>query len=320
MAVTKYRHFTLAAESLHLTASPVSRAVKALESELGVDLFVRRHHSVHLTDAGVRLVEKVTCILDQVDELSVIAADVAPRRDEISLGGTHMSPPGALDEVARQIGVHHPGKFVRITLAEPPELCDLLEDGRIDIAVAHLPIRPGVGFRPLGVYDLYLAMCADDPLAAQSAVGWDDLRSRTVTIAASTPYPSALNDIRRHLESVGLRRFDEIGSTDVSLLASRIRCQGGVIPTLSPRVGGPWKVFDDPAYSVVPIKDSELRFTLALAWNTNRYQTDLGFVALVDSITLLTDGSEQPLSAAAIRFRDFTDDGRFRGTLKRGGS
>ncbi len=294
MAVAHYGHFTLAAESLHLTASPVSRTVKALESELGVDLFVRRHRSVGLTDAGERLVEKVGSILDQVEELSAIAAEAAPGANEISLGGTHMSPPGVLDEVARQIEAYHSGRSVRITLAEPSELRDLLHDGRIEIAVAHLPIRPGVAFRPLATYDLHLAMRADDPLALRLAIGWDDLQGRTVTIAASTPYPSALNDIRRHLENVGVHRFEEVGSTDVSFLANRIRCRGGVIPTLSPSVGGPWKVFDDPAYSVVPIKDSELRFTLALAWNPARLHTDPSFGALVDSITLPVHSPAQP--------------------------
>ncbi|GGL14143.1 LysR family transcriptional regulator [Nocardia jinanensis] len=295
IAVAHYGHFTLAAQSLHLTASPVSRTVRALESELGVELFVRRHHSVGLTDAGERLVAKAKSILAQVDELSAAAAEATPRADEIALGGTHMAPPGALDEVVGRIEAHLPGRSVRITLADPSALCDLLEDSRVDIAVAHLPMRPGMGFRPLATYDLRLAMRADDPLASRSLVGWDDLQGRTMTIATSTPYPSALNDIRRHLENVGLRRFEEIDSTDVSLLAHRIRCRGGVIPTLAPSVGGPWKVFEDPAYAVVPIKGSAPRFALALAWNPARYRADPAFATLVDSITLPADRTTQPL-------------------------
>lgn len=295
IAVAHYGHFTLAAQSLHLTASPVSRTVKALESELGVELFVRRHHSVGLTDAGERLVEKVRSILDQVDELRAAAAEATPRADEISLGGTHMAPPGALDEVVRRIHTRFPGRSVRITLADPSELCTLLEDSRIDTAVAHLPMRPGVGFRPLATYDLHVAMRADDPLASRPLIGWDDLSDRAVTIAPATPYPSALNDIRRHLENAGLHRFEEIDSTDVSLLAHRIRCRGGVIPTLAPSVGGPWKVFDDPAYAVVPLRDAELRFALALAWNTARYRSEPALATLVDSITTPTDGPAQPI-------------------------
>ncbi|WP_337263798.1 MULTISPECIES: LysR family transcriptional regulator [unclassified Serratia (in: enterobacteria)] len=47
--------FTLAAQSLSLTHGAVSRAVRALEDELGVALFERRHRRVFLTPAGRKL-------------------------------------------------------------------------------------------------------------------------------------------------------------------------------------------------------------------------------------------------------------------------
>ena len=45
-------HFAIAAERLHIDQSPLSRAVKEVEAELGARLFVRTTRSTQLTRAG----------------------------------------------------------------------------------------------------------------------------------------------------------------------------------------------------------------------------------------------------------------------------
>ncbi|MBH2797229.1 LysR family transcriptional regulator [Serratia marcescens] len=54
-AAARLESFTQAAQGLHLTHGAVSRAVRALEEELGVALFERRHRRVLLTAAGRKL-------------------------------------------------------------------------------------------------------------------------------------------------------------------------------------------------------------------------------------------------------------------------
>lgn len=56
-AAARLESFTQAANSLNLTHGAVSRAVRALEDELGVALFERRHRRVHLTDGGKMLLQ-----------------------------------------------------------------------------------------------------------------------------------------------------------------------------------------------------------------------------------------------------------------------
>lgn len=52
LAVAEELHFARSAERLHIEQSPLSRAFKELEDELGVMLFARTTRSTHLIQAG----------------------------------------------------------------------------------------------------------------------------------------------------------------------------------------------------------------------------------------------------------------------------
>ncbi|QOL13455.1 LysR family transcriptional regulator [Dickeya dianthicola] len=59
MAVAEELHFARAAEKLHIEQSPLSRTIKELEEDLGVQLFVRTSRSTRLTRAGKLFLEHV---------------------------------------------------------------------------------------------------------------------------------------------------------------------------------------------------------------------------------------------------------------------
>ncbi|MES1924209.1 LysR family transcriptional regulator [Salinisphaera sp. T31B1] len=65
-AAARHESFTRAAAELHLTQAAVSRQIRALETDLGVSLFVRGHRAVALTDAGWRLARAVSGGLESI--------------------------------------------------------------------------------------------------------------------------------------------------------------------------------------------------------------------------------------------------------------
>lgn len=78
MAVAEELHFARAAEKLHIEQSPLSRAIKELESDLGVLLFERTTRSTRLTPAGQVFLEhapRVFAALNQArDSVKAVAA------------------------------------------------------------------------------------------------------------------------------------------------------------------------------------------------------------------------------------------------------
>jgi DNA-binding transcriptional LysR family regulator len=67
MAVAERRSFTAAARVLGVTTSALSQSVRVLEERLGVPLLVRTSRSVGLTEAGIRLLERVAPAIREMD-------------------------------------------------------------------------------------------------------------------------------------------------------------------------------------------------------------------------------------------------------------
>ena len=68
LAVAEELHFARAAERLHIDQSPLSRAVKELEEEVGARLFVRTTRSTQLTRAGRLFLEHVPRVFASIEQ------------------------------------------------------------------------------------------------------------------------------------------------------------------------------------------------------------------------------------------------------------
>ncbi|MFE9798239.1 LysR family transcriptional regulator [Streptomyces goshikiensis] len=142
VAVADCRSITGAAASVFVAQSALSRAVQAMERDLGVDLLARRGRGVDLTPEGSRVVRLARTVLDAVEAIDDIGtAHGKGSRVPLTLVTT---PTLALDLAARLIPgftERHPGVDVRIRQRDSREhLVRELMDGRAELALVDLPV------------------------------------------------------------------------------------------------------------------------------------------------------------------------------------
>lgn len=169
VAVAERLHFGRAAEALHISQPPLSRAIRALEEELGVPLFARTRRKVELTPEGARLLEetrRLTAHLERtVHELRAMASG---KRARLRIGFVSLADyGGVLPELLREYKAAHPG--VRLALREmlSPDQAAALHAGELDFGLLLPPVAGAARLDHLIVQreHFVIALPAKHPLA-----------------------------------------------------------------------------------------------------------------------------------------------------------
>ncbi len=186
LAVAEELHFARAAERLHIEQSPLSRAIKELEEDLGVQLFARTTRSTRLTRAGRMFLEHVPRVfasLQQARDSVKAAANGFHGQLRIALSdGITPTCFSALLALCRQ---EEPE--IEIRLIEVP-LCQQikgLHDDLYDVGFAQLDeAGDGLVAEPIWHDPLMVAVPTRHPLLAYKRVPLDEVLR----------YPLALGD------------------------------------------------------------------------------------------------------------------------------
>ncbi|MEV8531482.1 LysR family transcriptional regulator [Streptomyces sp. NPDC051211] len=142
VAVADCRSITGAAASVFVAQSALSRAVQAMERDLGVDLLARRGRGVELTPEGARVVRLARTVLNAVEAIDDIGtAHGNTARTILNLVTT---PTLALDLAADLVPgftARHPAVDVRLQQYDGREaLIQSITDGRAELALVDLPL------------------------------------------------------------------------------------------------------------------------------------------------------------------------------------
>ncbi|MFH8791210.1 LysR family transcriptional regulator [Streptomyces sp. NPDC017941] len=141
VAVAETRHFTRAAEQVHVSQPSLSQQVRALESELGAELFSRARGNIALTDAGEALLPLARRILADADTARIEVQELVQlRRGRVRLGATPSVCTGLLPQVLRDFHDRHPGIQLLIEEGGSHDLVRQLARGALDLALVVLPL------------------------------------------------------------------------------------------------------------------------------------------------------------------------------------
>ncbi|MBA2947033.1 LysR family transcriptional regulator [Streptomyces himalayensis] len=141
VAVAETRHFTRAAELVHVAQPSLSQQIRALERELGADLFLRARGNISLTDAGEALLPLARRILADADTARQEVQELAQlRRGRLRLGATPSLCTGMLPDVLREFHDRYPGIRLMIEESGSHDLVRELARGALDLALIVLPL------------------------------------------------------------------------------------------------------------------------------------------------------------------------------------
>jgi DNA-binding transcriptional LysR family regulator len=170
------RHFSRAAQSLFLTQQALSKRIRKLEGDLGVQLFVRTNRVVELTADGERFLPHARELVRAADAaVAAMGADDRPLRMDVL--DYRLSPMFVL----RRLAAREPGlRIDRVAGRGFANAVDPLLRGEIDAAFGRVtgfgqPLPEELEYRTIRLEPLVALLAPEHPLAANDVLKLTDL-------------------------------------------------------------------------------------------------------------------------------------------------
>jgi LysR family cyn operon transcriptional activator len=177
-AVARLGSITRAAEVLHVAQPAISVAIRKLEEELGVTLFVRQpNRRVTPSAEGLILLKRVERLFQEVDSARRELADaIELRSGEVKVGFPPMYGLRYFPPLLAAFHAKYPGITVTAIEGSAGEVSGLLDVGEIDLALLESRrVRDGWEHVEVGEEEIVLCVRRDHALAAQTRVSGKDL-------------------------------------------------------------------------------------------------------------------------------------------------
>lgn len=142
--VKQGNHLSAAADAMNTSQPGVSRQIQLLESELGVDIFLRtRNRIIGLTEPGEHVYAIAKRIAADLGTLRALKMDLeSVDEGELVIATTHTQARYVLPNIVVDFIKRYPKVDLVMKQGDPESICQMVEDGEADFAVGPETMRP----------------------------------------------------------------------------------------------------------------------------------------------------------------------------------
>jgi DNA-binding transcriptional LysR family regulator len=260
VAVAEAGSVSAAAESVHVTQPAISRQLRQLEQELGVDLFVRSSGRLRLSAAGRAFLPHARDVLRRADGARAAARSYAAGRLERL---TIAAPTTTLTDVIAPFlaTLDETDPMPTVFESDPREAYAALRHGA-DLAIVTEPPQRSLQSAPLASLPVWAHVRRDHPWNDRDVVDLSELAGQTVLALTPSFKPRLILDAALDRAGVSPERIIDCSNPQV---AQALAAAGRGVAVVS----------DDSRFDLVPVRlagrDGVLRIDLFAAWEPDHH-------------------------------------------------
>lgn len=226
LALADELHFWRTSEKMFITQSALSRHIKTLERELGIQLFERDNRNVKLTKAGEFLRDEFRRFFSDFESITRHARLIAAGEvGTLRIGHPASITYSVLPELLKRLSENHPNLTAELVELTGTDFDRALLGYHIDIGLnRELPKVKGLVARKIFTENFAVVVAANHPLARKNTIDLKEVKNEWFVLPRFSGKSEYVAQMRTIFEEYGitphLRYESDSGSTLLGLVAS----------------------------------------------------------------------------------------------------
>ncbi len=228
-------NITAAAERLYTSQPGISKQLKLLEQELGVQLFTRKGKSLAaITPAGRDVIARARRIMREAENIRNLASDLSGEQEgTLSIGTTHTQARHVLPDVIKEFRERYPKINLELHQGTSEQIAELVAANRVDFAIAtgSRQLFPGLVLLPCFRWDRIILVPNGHPLTEVKEGGVQRL---TLPVLAGYPLVTYVfgttgeSSLKKAFAEQGLEPNVVFTARDADIIKTYVRMGMGV--------------------------------------------------------------------------------------------
>ncbi|MGK3141294.1 LysR family transcriptional regulator [Pantoea sp. C2G6] len=265
-ALVEFGNFRLAAESICLSQSALSRRIDKLETTLGIRLFERTTRRVTLTLKGHAFAQRAEKLLADFEEVMADLSEVSlTRTGLITVACVPSAAYYFMPEMIRQFQARYPRVRVKLIDSSAADVYDAVIGGQADFGISFSSrSQPDVHFLPL-LEDPYVAACRrDHPLAGKKSLSWREFyHAEWIGLDKTSGNRNLLDQA---LQAIVPEKPSVCETRHVTTMLGMVEAGLGIAAVPAMSMPG----YDHALLTAVPLTEPEVKRTLGLLRKSGR--------------------------------------------------